>query len=91
MDRTLFTGSLLHDLVRCDHRILLNLHGDESSRNKTNEFVEMLWEGGVEQDLETRSAHSIDCCFSAGGKCLTGPWSERDMEVATGSSSASTR
>lgn len=55
MDRTFITGSMLHDLVRCDHRVLLDLHGDEGSRNKTNEFVEMLWEGGVEHEAETRS------------------------------------
>lgn len=61
MDRTLITGSMLHDLVRCDHRLSLDLHGDEGSRNETNESVEMLWEGGVEHEAETRSAHSIDC------------------------------
>jgi predicted RecB family nuclease len=51
MKRHLITGSMLHDLIRCDHRVALDIHGDADARDEVNEFVEMLWEGGVEHEV----------------------------------------
>lgn len=40
------TGSLLYDLVRCPHRVTMDLFGDAGRRDPTNPFVELLWERG---------------------------------------------
>jgi len=41
---------MLHDLIRCDHRVALDVHGDAAMRDEPNEFVELLWAGGVEHE-----------------------------------------
>jgi uncharacterized protein len=50
MERHVITGSMLHDLIRCDHRVALDIHGDTGGRDEPNEFVELLWQGGVEHE-----------------------------------------
>ncbi len=40
------TGSLLYDLVRCPHRVTMDLFGDAVRRDPANPFVELLWERG---------------------------------------------
>lgn len=71
MTRQPITGSILHDLVRCDHRVALDLHADPSKRDEPNEFVELLWEGGVEHEvailaeLLAASPGAVDLRYSA--------------------------
>ncbi len=50
MERHLITGSMLHDLIRCDHRVALDTHADAGGKDEPNEFVELLWQGGVEHE-----------------------------------------
>lgn len=40
------TGTMLADLVRCEQRVHLDLHGDPAVRMGVNPFVEMLWSQG---------------------------------------------
>ncbi len=64
---------MLHDLVRCDHRVALDVHGDPAERDEVNEFVELLWEGGVEHetavlaDMLAASPGSVDLRYAAPG------------------------
>jgi len=70
MNRRLITGSMLHDLIPCDHRVALDLHGDPEGRDEVNEFVELLWEGGVEHetailaDLLAASPGAVDLRYA---------------------------
>lgn len=70
MNRRSITGSMLHDLIRCDRRVALDIHGDAEARDEVNEFVELLWEGGVEHettivaDLLAASLGAVDLRYS---------------------------
>ncbi|TPG16768.1 TM0106 family RecB-like putative nuclease [Sphingomonas koreensis] len=73
MAGTFITGSMLHDLIRCDRRVALDVHGDASARDEVNEFVELLWEGGVEHEeavlaeMLAASPGAVDLRYAAPG------------------------
>ncbi len=46
------TASMLYDLVACPHRVAMDLYGDFAKRDKTNPFVELLWERGLLYERE---------------------------------------
>ncbi len=50
---TLITASMLYNLVKCPHRLILDLHQDPSKRDPESKFVQLLWENGnaFEHDL----------------------------------------
>ncbi|WP_313230826.1 hypothetical protein [Sphingobium yanoikuyae] len=45
MEQTLITGSLLHDLLRCDHRVALDLHSESWGIGKAELNDHPLWTG----------------------------------------------
>lgn len=73
MERRYITGSMLHDLVRCDRRVALDVHGNAAERDEVNEFVELLWEGGVEHEntvlanMLAASPGSVDLRYASPG------------------------
>ena len=46
----MISASQLYDFVRCPHRIALDVYGDQSRRDETNPFVQLLWEQGVDHE-----------------------------------------
>lgn len=50
------TGSLLHDLVKCERKVHHDLHSDPDLRDPVGEFVEMLWRGGREHEEKVLGA-----------------------------------
>ena len=40
------TATLLYDLVRCSHRVTMDLFAEASRRDPVNPFVQLLWERG---------------------------------------------
>ena len=41
------TASMLYDLIRCPHRVTLDLYGDPGKRDPVSGFVKLLWEKGT--------------------------------------------
>ena len=41
------TASMLYDLIRCPHRVALDLYGDPGKRDPVSGFVKLLWEKGT--------------------------------------------
>lgn len=52
------TGTMLADLVRCEERVHLDLHGDPELRGDVNGFVEMLWAQGCRHEADVLDALS---------------------------------
>lgn len=52
----LITGSGLGDLVTCERRFYLDVHGDEAVRDQVNEFVQLLWRNGHRHEAEVIGA-----------------------------------
>ena len=46
------TGNMLYDLVRCPHRVTMDLFGNPAERDPANPFVELLWERGNDYEKE---------------------------------------
>jgi len=46
------TASLLYDLVKCPHRVTMDLFGNPADRDPVSPFVELLWERGNEYEKE---------------------------------------
>ena len=51
--KTSITASMLYDLVKCPHRVTMDLFEDSSKRDPINPFVQLLWEKGnaFEQEI----------------------------------------
>lgn len=47
MEQTLITGSLLHDLLRCDHRVALDLHSEGWGIGEAEVSDHPLWSGPI--------------------------------------------
>jgi len=57
------TGTMLADLVRCEMRVQLDLHGDPAIRAPVSGFVEMLWRQGnrhEEHILDKLAGRTLD-------------------------------
>ncbi|WP_293985684.1 hypothetical protein [Sphingobium sp.] len=69
MEQTLITGSLLHDLLRCDHRVALDLHSEGWGIGETDLADHPLWAGPVQdhehiiQGLIAENPGSVDLRF----------------------------
>ena len=48
----MITGSQLYDIVQCPHRVALDIFGDANERDEPNAFVELLWEQGIDHELQ---------------------------------------
>ena len=48
----MITGSQLYDFVQCPHRVALDVFGDANERDEPNAFVELLWEQGIDHELQ---------------------------------------
>ncbi|ANC86225.1 hypothetical protein A7E77_04595 [Sphingomonas sp. NIC1] len=46
------TATMLADLVRCEQRVHLDLHGDPERKGEVNGFVEMLWAQGCRHEAD---------------------------------------
>ena len=44
---TSINASMLYNLVRCPHRLTLDLHEDPANRDPESKFVQLLWEKGT--------------------------------------------
>jgi predicted RecB family nuclease len=44
---TAVTGTMVRDLLLCERRAHLDVHGDGSRRDEVSSFVRMLWDGGL--------------------------------------------
>ena len=71
----MISASLLYDLVGCPQRVHLDAFGDPARRDEPNEFVEMLWQGGVEHE-EAMLAH-------LGITCNLARWTDDEREIET--------
>ena len=50
------TASMLYDLVRCPHRVALDLFADAAERDPASAFVQLLWDRGYAFERETIAA-----------------------------------
>lgn len=46
------TAQDLYNYTKCYHRVYLDNNGDPAERSEVNEFVKMLWEMGLQKELE---------------------------------------
>ena len=46
------TGSMIRDMVRCEHRVALDLFGDADQRDPVGAFTAMLWDEGCSHEAE---------------------------------------
>lgn len=53
------TASMLYSLVRCPHRVALDLHEDPSRRDPESKFVELLWERGTAFEQEVMEGVTV--------------------------------
>lgn len=53
---TLVTASMMRDLVVCERRPWLDVHGDADRRAPVASFVELLWRGGLAHEVEVLAA-----------------------------------
>jgi len=53
------TAAMLYDLVRCPHRVSMDLFGDPVRKDEVNPFVQLLWERGNLYEKEVISGLKI--------------------------------
>lgn len=46
------SGTMLRDLLVCERRLGLDLHGDQAARDATSPFVRMLWANGLAHEAD---------------------------------------
>lgn len=51
------TASHLYSYTKCPHRVWRDAHDDPSERDPENEFVQLLWEKGIQFEKEMIDAH----------------------------------
>ena len=76
------TGSMMRDMTKCEHRVALDLHGDQSQRDTVGVFTAMLWADGLDHERDVLSPIAADALDLRGrdGPC---------REAATGAALAS--
>ncbi len=47
MPASVITASMLYNLTSCEHRLHLDIFGDQSQRGDPNTFIQLLWEKGT--------------------------------------------
>lgn len=62
MDKKQTTAQDIYNYVKCPHRVYLDGNGDPKEKSEVNLFVKLLWEKGLQTEveyLETISVHQI--------------------------------
>lgn len=71
------TASIMRDMIGCEHRVALDLHGDPAARDPVGAFTAMLWEAGRVHEAAVLAGVAPGALDLRG---LSGP--EREMRTA---------
>lgn len=71
------TASMMRDMVGCEHRVALDLNGDQAARDPVGAFTAMLWEAGRVHEAAVLAGLAPDALDLRG---LSGP--ERETRTA---------
>lgn len=55
----MISAAQLYDYVQCPHRVALDPSNDPANRDEPNSFVQLLWEQGLEHELEIASSIGV--------------------------------
>lgn len=55
----MISATQLYDLVQCPHRVALDVFGDQSLSDEPNAFVQLLWEQGVDHEVNIAASLHI--------------------------------
>lgn len=55
----MISAAQLYDYVQCPHRVALDLSNDPANRDDPNPFVQLLWEQGLEHEIEIAASIGV--------------------------------